>query len=360
MVTASQLLHAGLAPSTRHTYGKTWRKFVEFSDICGLDTSLPVIEDNLCLFAAHLSRTNAYKSVKGALAAIRSFHTDNGFLLQTSSMMRLMRICDGIRRSKGEVSERPRLPITVDILNRMAAVLDWSIAEDVLLYAISSVATHGLFRLGELVGVTEGEDIGVCWKHVSKEGDGAWSFKLEQSKTDPFRHGVIIKVFKNQSISCPFQAFQRFVDRARSMRSEDPVFSIHGERVGRTWVTKQLRKCLAKIGLEPSHYSGHSFRKGGASSLAERGVPDSIIKVMGRWKSVAYQRYITVPDNTISAAFREGFVPSGLEGGNPFQGFGGNVPLSHPPKSLAPYSTRAAAIIDRSFKSKAMPTLQSK
>ena len=43
---------------------------------------------------------------------------------------------------------------------------------------------------------------------------------------------------------------------------------------------------------EPDRYKGHSFRIGGATSLAKRGVPSHIIQIMGRWRSECYKLYI--------------------------------------------------------------------
>ena len=37
------------------------------------------------------------------------------------------------------------------------------------------------------------------------------------------------------------------------------------------------------------------FWIGAATTAAERGIPDSIIKVLGRWKSDAFQTYIRMP-----------------------------------------------------------------
>ena len=45
----------------------------------------------------------------------------------------------------------------------------------------------------------------------------------------------------------------------------------------------------------PAHlFSGHSFRKGGAQSLADAGVAPHVIKTMGRWASWCFALYIAM------------------------------------------------------------------
>lgn len=62
---------------------------------------------------------------------------------------------------------------------------------------------------------------------------------------------------------------------------------------------------LDEIGVIDSHlYKGHSFRKGGATSLHEAGMPDSLIKTMGRWSSFAFATYITTSQALVIKAGR--------------------------------------------------------
>ena len=52
---------------------------------------------------------------------------------------------------------------------------------------------------------------------------------------------------------------------------------------------------LRLVGLDPQHYSGHSFRIGGATSATIAGLNDYEIKLLGRWSSDCYKRYICSP-----------------------------------------------------------------
>ena len=55
------------------------------------------------------------------------------------------------------------------------------------------------------------------------------------------------------------------------------------------------------IGLDPSKYSGHSMRAGGATDLFIMRVPYYIIKKMGRWVSDAALVYYRDDDDVILA-----------------------------------------------------------
>jgi len=54
----------------------------------------------------------------------------------------------------------------------------------------------------------------------------------------------------------------------------------------RSWFIRRLRHHFS------SDVGGHSLRSGGATALAEAGVPPHIIQAIGRWASDAFQIYI--------------------------------------------------------------------
>lgn len=52
---------------------------------------------------------------------------------------------------------------------------------------------------------------------------------------------------------------------------------------------------LRLVGLDPYHYSGHSFRIGGAQSSSIAGLNDYEIKLLGCLSSDCFKRYIRYP-----------------------------------------------------------------
>ena len=57
----------------------------------------------------------------------------------------------------------------------------------------------------------------------------------------------------------------------------------------------ELRTLLGRLGLNSSHYAGHSFRIGAATSAAMVGLPSWLIKTLGRWTSNFFETYISTP-----------------------------------------------------------------
>ena len=52
---------------------------------------------------------------------------------------------------------------------------------------------------------------------------------------------------------------------------------------------------LAAVGLQPELYSGHSFRRGGASFAFALHLPGELIQLQGDCSSDAYLRYLEKP-----------------------------------------------------------------
>ena len=53
-----------------------------------------------------------------------------------------------------------------------------------------------------------------------------------------------------------------------------------------------IKATAAKLGLNPSRYSGHSLHIGGATSVVQAGLSQWQIKLLGQWNSQAYQLYV--------------------------------------------------------------------
>ena len=75
----------------------------------------------------------------------------------------------------------------------------------------------------------------------------------------------------------------------------------NGQPLTRPRLVIEVKRALTRAGVNSDHYSGHSFRSGAATAAAERGVEDATIKMLGQWKSSAYQLYVRTPREQLAA-----------------------------------------------------------
>jgi hypothetical protein len=205
---ADNLLWKGLAVSTRRTYDNAWGKFEEFGREYKVTIAPPVSESTLCYFVAYLSQSWTYKSIKVALAAIRSHHVDLGVACNMDSMLRLKRVCDGVRRDMGEGTKKTRLPITVAILAELASVTK-PCYEHTLVFAAACIGTYGLLRSGEMFPDESMGQPGLKWGDIITNGDSV-TVNLVSSKTDPWRQGTRVELFRNNTSTCPWTAVKAY------------------------------------------------------------------------------------------------------------------------------------------------------
>ena len=98
------------------------------------------------------------------------------------------------------------------------------------------------------------------------------------------------------SVFCPSSSLLAIFLECHDPSSPSPLFRFRdGSSV--TALTQssfmvKLWACLRDLGYPASKYSGHSFRRGGASFALQCGLPSDLIKLQGDWNSNAYERYL--------------------------------------------------------------------
>ena len=96
---------------------------------------------------------------------------------------------------------------------------------------------------------------------------------------------------------CPVSALKRHL-RYVTADTEALLFTIHTS-TGFKPVTgyhsaKFLKSCIVSLGLDPTQYSPHSFRRGGATFAFHAGASPLFIKFLGDWSSDAYMVYLVL------------------------------------------------------------------
>ena len=97
---------------------------------------------------------------------------------------------------------------------------------------------------------------------------------------------------RGQAPFCPISAILAYL--YLQWPSSGPLFiDTHGRPLTRSRLSSFVQS--VKGGGNPWAVLGHSFCIGAATTAARCGIPDHLIKTMGRWTSDAYQLYIRTP-----------------------------------------------------------------
>ena len=93
---------------------------------------------------------------------------------------------------------------------------------------------------------------------------------------------------------CPVTAVLSYI--AIRGPAEGPLFTrANSHPLTRQWFVDRIHRALSLAGIDASAYHGHSFRIGAATTAADTGIGEYLIKTLGRWSSSAYQLYIRIP-----------------------------------------------------------------
>ena len=299
-------LRSALAPSTQRTYGSAQKRYREFCSSTSL-AALPLTESTLCKYVAHLAREKVkHKSIKTYLSALRNLQitSEMGDPFQ-HSMPLLEQVLNGIKKDQaksGILRPRERLPITPDILRCIRRIweMDNTNPDVIMLWAACCTCFFGFLRCGEITvpslqeydpgyHLSDGDVKLDCASHPSVA-----TVNIKASKTDPFRQGVTIYLGRTDNDLCPVAALAAYL--ASRASTPGPFFRfLSGAPLTRSAFVSRVSHTLSAGGIDPSKYSGHSFRIGAASTAAARGIDDSLIKTLGRWKSSAYLLYVRIP-----------------------------------------------------------------
>lgn len=184
-------------------------------------------------------------------------------------------------------------PISIKdlILVSSSAALSY---DDSLFDTILTVGFHALHRLGELT-VPDSPNLRDNRKIISRlsvlvSDCGSFiRYTLPYHKGDPFFLGSTIIISKcDIKGACPVTALLNYL-RTRDeyfISSPHLFISSNGWVPTRSWFLKRFHKFFG------SNKSGHSMRSGGASAMAQAGLPQEHIQDVGRWSSEAFKTYI--------------------------------------------------------------------
>lgn len=306
---ARAILAQSLAPSTRAGYRSAVNNLARFCEEMRFPLQFPISSETICLWMAHVADKLTYSTIRVYLHGIATTHVELGHESPVAAPL-VWRMYRAIKRLQGHSAARERLPITLEVLRKLERWQDCDSRAGLCIRAAMWAGTCGLMRSGEFAvrnrhsnvlrrsDLTFVDDNGV--ETTRPRAHVAYMrLHIAQSKTDPFREGTHIVIANRTAID----AMLAYVDATHHRSSDLPLFMVGGRALDVSTLVQRTQNMLQLAGIaNADKYTGHSFRRGGATSLHVAGVSDSLIKVMGRWKSFAFVRYIDTPIDLIMQA----------------------------------------------------------
>ena len=248
-------------------------------------------------------------TIRNYLTGLRSAHIDYGYgALDAFYDDRVQREVDGIRRLRGEAERKEREPVRREILLKILRTLNTSSLFGATMHAAWCLAFAAFLRLGEITYTSSDIAADFASWHVTRRSvtlhQDHMELSLPSSKTDPFRRGINLLISAAGDEACAVRSVHRLLTQFPAPLSA-PLFFTSSDPFTKQQVIGTLRSALAQVGIKPGHYSGHSFRRGAATSAKDAGLTDSEIQMLGRWKSSSYRLYIdTHPSHILRASRR--------------------------------------------------------
>ena len=117
-----------------------------------------------------------------------------------------------------------------------------------------------------------------------------------RSKTDQSAKGFTLNIGSSpEKAVCPVQAMRHYLAQVQSTRPNQLFVYGSGFPLAKLDISREIRNLLPLCGVAcPEMYTSHSLRIGAATTAAIAGVPEHLIRHMGRWKSDAVLKYIRV------------------------------------------------------------------
>ena len=234
-------------------------------------TPIPVQAPHLLQYAAFLARSLKPQSVRGYLNIIGILHKEFGFPNPLIDNWPLKSLLTGNKRPVGAPPNQ-KLPITEATLLRLHSTLNFTLSFDSSFWTICLVAFFGMFRKAHLLPISSGKFDSCKQLTISVFRFFSWGtlITIRWSKTIQFRKRVVEIPLPciPRSRLCPTTAIiHAFCFTPSTPDSQAfnwvPTPSSDPQIFTSALFLRKPRDHLSLVGIDPTLYAGHSFRRGG-------------------------------------------------------------------------------------------------
>ena len=260
----------------------------------------PASVDTVICFLEFMARTSGFPHLKHLLSSVKFLHEALDQPFPSNSFMIDMTM-QGLKRRLARVPFQV-LPLTPVIMRKMFSHLNMALRADRALWCSYLLSFYGLLRKSGSVPKSSSYNVNkvLVRRNISVDVVNNMVYiYLGHGKTNNFcTRDVIIPVPGNSdpAMDPVRHLYALFSDVSAS--PDSPAFTYaQGKFINYASFTSRLKNLLKKSGYNPDLYSGHSFRRGGASFLHSCGGTALMIQASGDWSSQCFTRYLYLTES---------------------------------------------------------------
>ena len=289
-------LKSSLRPGSRANYITYFSTFLQFLHVFNI-TLHNIHQSHVISYIEWLAMSGlAYPTICNYLSGVKfyiNYHSLNILPFQHSQVGKMLVACSRALPSRRYTKHIFTVSIMHSIINAAGGT-----SQPTLYISLFLLSFFGFFRISNLLPASPPQFSPL---HHLARGDiiftpsGAqvllkWSKTLQSTSTSKIIHIPHIP----GSPLCPVYHLKLFL-RANPLPHNSPFFAYSQGSILHIVTHKQararLREILLSIGLNPTHYSFHTFRHSGATLAFQLGVPLQDIQSHGTWASSAVWQY---------------------------------------------------------------------
>ena len=257
--------------------------------------NLPASVDTLVCYLEFMSQTSSYEHLKHLLFSVKFLHEAYDLSFPVNSF-KLDMTTQGLKRKLAKAVFQV-LPITPEVLRALYKYLNLRNNQDLALWCSYLISFYGLLRKKNTVPENK--------KFEPRKTLLRKNFKIDLagnviymyvgfSKTNQFgQRDLVLPIPGNKDpILDPVRHLHDLFTRVPSQPTSPAFTYSPGSFITYDQFTRKLKTLLTKAGYNADLYSGHSFRRGGASFLHACGGSALQVQAAGDWSSGCFTRYL--------------------------------------------------------------------
>ena len=298
--------NGSLAKATWSKYQSCWTQVQKTLGEKGIELKFPLNQEMLwTIVACLIERKLKATTIEGYIASLKQAHIVRGLGINIFDDPLVKAVARGLKNKEALEPKKEKIVVTAEMLRRWKEIIkrrEGHYEDRRMIWMAVSWLFCGSFRPTELLA--EGEDRHggtgskmIRWRDVQKleekrkEGkEEVVQIKLRAPKTVRTMPNQIVALPSIRSTMCPVLAWKGFI-KARGGRGadEEPVFKW---KDGSLFNTRELGKMMWGWSRIGERVTPRDLRAAMPTLLARRGVKEETLKMLGRWKSSAFNSYI--------------------------------------------------------------------